>query len=92
MNISRRDPILKFALIRILINNSKASLIKLFSIIYTLSKEVPRIEESLEESIPENFIDIAPGKKLEELSGKIFISYNKLLERIKKVYIEDNVV
>ena len=35
-------------------------------------------------------MDIAPGK--EELPGKIFISYDKLLERIKGVYAEDNVV
>ena len=91
MNISRKDPILKFALIKILVNNSKTNLIKLLLIIYALSKKVPRVEESLEESIPENPINIAPGKK-EELPGKIFIFYDKLLKRIKRIYVEDNVV
>ena len=92
MNTSRRDPTLKFALIRILVNNSETSLIKLFLIIYTLSKKIPGVEESLEESIPENPIGITPGKELEELPGRIFISYDKLLKRIKKIYVEDNVV
>ena len=91
MNASRRDPTLKFALVRILVNNSKAGLIKLLSMIYTLSKEIPGVEKSLEESIPENPVDVAPGKE-EELPGKIFISHDKLLERIKRVYVEDNVV
>lgn len=84
---------MKFALVRMLVNNSEAGLIKLSSIIYALSKEVPRVEESLEESIPENPIDIVPGKELiEESPGGIFTFYDKLLERIKKVYVEDNVI
>ena len=91
MNISRRDPTLKFILVKILVNNSETSLIKLLLIIYTLSKKVLRVEKSLKESIPENLIDIAPGKE-EELPGGIFISYDKLLKRIKRVYVKDNVV
>ena len=92
MNTSRKDPILKFVLIRILINNFKANLIKLSLIIYTLSKKIPKVEKSLKESIPENPIGITPGKELEKLPGRIFIFYDKLLKRIKKVYVEDNVV